>query len=50
MIRALVDFALNNKFVVAAVAVALLLLGSAGERSHFTTCPSKPIPISATTM
>ena len=47
MIRALVDFALNNKFVVLAIAVLLTRLGGL---SRFTICRSRPIPISPTTM
>jgi hypothetical protein len=47
VIRVLVDFALNNKFVV--LAVAILLLGW-GASSRFTICRWRPIPISRITM
>ena len=45
MIRALVDFALNNRFVVLTLAVSADLHG---EWCRFTTCRSRPIRISLT--
>jgi len=45
MIRKLVDFALNNQYVV--LAIGLLLLG--WGRCRFTTCPSRPIRTSPIT-
>ena len=46
MIRRLVDFALNNRFVVLAIGILLLVWGAIS----FTTSPWKRIPTSRTTM